>query len=245
MMASTKKADKKKTKAPELEQRLYVLPNSDKKWHESWSDINNRSLLNFPWPFRLALMARPNSGKSNFIFNLILQAHPEYEQVILIHPDEHSKEYERVHAIVRKDIPAPEEWQTITNNAEKKTICIIDDLEIKLIDKKQKSNLDRLFGYVSTHCGVSCIITSQDGYSIPVTVRRNLNVYIFWKSPDSQAVAGLLRKAGLTKEHIKKVFNQLLDSRFDNFTVDLTANSPAMYRRNAFEVIPEEFFDID
>jgi hypothetical protein len=189
-------------------------------------------------------MARPNSGKSNFIFNLILQAHPEYEQVILIHPDEHSKEYERVHAIVRKDIPAPEEWQTITNNAEKKTICIIDDLEIKLIDKKQKSNLDRLFGYVSTHCGVSCIITSQDGYSIPVTVRRNLNVYIFWKSPDSQAVAGLLRKAGLTKEHIKKVFNQLLNSRFDNFTVDLTANSPAMYRRNAFEVIPEEFFDI-
>jgi len=244
-MNNKKKVTKEKKKPPDLEQRLYVLPNSDKKWHESWRDIPNRSLLNIPWPFRLALMARPNSGKSNFIFNLILQAYPEYEQVILIHPDEHSKEYQRVHAIVRKDIPDPEEWQKITNNAEKKTICIIDDLELKLLDKKQKSNLDRLFGYVSTHCGVSCIITSQDGYSIPVTVRRNLNLYVFWKSPDRQAVAGLLRKAGLTKEHIQKVFNELLQSRFDNFTVDLTAGSPAMYRVNGFEVIEEDFFTDD
>jgi hypothetical protein len=102
-----------------------------------------------------------------------------------------------------------------------------------------------LFGYVSTHCGVSCIITSQDGYSIPVTVRRNLNVYVFWKSPDRQAVAGLLRKAGLTKEHIQKVFNELLTSRFDNFTVDLTAGSPAMYRKNGFQIVDESFFEDD
>lgn len=226
-----------------LEQRLYILPNADKSWHETWGPRGSRSLLNIPWPFRLALMARPNSGKSNFIFNLILQADPTYEQIILIHPDENSIEYKRVNAEVRSTIPDPEEWSLMTKKSEIKTLCIIDDIELKLLDKKQRSNLDRLFGYVSTHCGVSVIITSQDGYSIPVTVRRNLNVYVFWKSPDTQAVAGLIRKAGLTKDHVIKIFKELLNSRFDNFTVDLSANSPAMYRLNGFTQIPETFFD--
>jgi hypothetical protein len=226
-----------------LEQRLYILPNADKSWHESWGPRGSRGLLNLPWPFRLALMARPNSGKSNFIFNLILQAEPTYEKIILIHPDENSIEYKRVNAEVRQTVPDPEEWSELTNKAEIKTLCIIDDIELKLLDKKQRSNLDRLFGYVSTHCGVSVVITSQDGYSIPVTVRRNLNVYVFWKSPDTLAVAGLIKKAGLTKEHVIKIFKELLKSRFDSFMVDLTANSPAMYRLNGFNQIPESFFD--
>ena len=92
---------------------------------------------------------------------------------------------------------------------------------------------------------MSCIITSQCGYNIPPSTRRNLNVYVFWKSPDGQAVAGLLRKAGLTKDHIQKVFRELLQSRFDNFTVDLTANSPAMYRKNGFQIVDESFFEDD
>ena len=45
---SRKEQKKEKKKPPDLEQRLYVLPNSDKKWHESWRDVPNRSLLNIP-----------------------------------------------------------------------------------------------------------------------------------------------------------------------------------------------------
>ena len=36
---------------------------------------------------------------------------------------------------------------------------------------------------VSTHKNVSCMITSQDGYNIPPSVRRNLNANVIWKLP--------------------------------------------------------------
>ena len=82
----------------------------------------------------------------------------------------------------------------------------IDDVELKLLDKKQKSHLDRLFGFVSTHRNVSCIITSQCAFNIPVSIRRNLNVFILWNSPDKSAVDTLMRRCGLNGDHAKQFF---------------------------------------
>lgn len=235
------KEEVKKVKAKKLKPRIYVLKNADKSFHEKWEP--ERDLLNFPHPYRLALMARPNSGKSNFIKNIIIRASPPFRNIILLHPDGKSNEYDDVNADVRSELPAPEAWGELTGN--RKTLCIVDDIEIKLLPKNQRSNLDRLFGYVSTHKNVSVIITSQCGYNIPVSVRRNLNLYCFWKSPDVQSVTGLMRKAGLTKQHIQKIFKEQLLTRFDNFLVDMTAGTPAFYRKNGYDVIPESYFDED
>ena len=172
----------------QLEKRIYRLPNADKQDHETW--YQGRDLLNLPTPYRIGLMAPPNRGKSTMIKNILLRANPKFDTIVLIHPDAESEEYKDVKAIVLDHIPDPTEW-----NYKGKTLCIVDDIELKLMDKKQKSNLDCLFGYVSTHRNVLCIITSQDGYNIPPSVRRNLNVYIIWKTPDIQSVSALVRKA--------------------------------------------------
>jgi hypothetical protein len=218
-----------------LEKRIYKLPNADKKNHEVW--YPGRDLLNIPAPYRIGLMAPPNRGKSTLIKNILLRADPLFNNIILIHPDQESDEYSDVRATVMNTIPAPEDWKY-----EGKTLCIVDDIELKLLDKTQKSNLDRLFGYVSTHKNVSCMITSQDGYNIPPSVRRNLNVYVIWKTPDIQAVSGLIRKAGLTSEHTKKIFKRF-KSNYDSFMIDLTNKSPAHYRINGYEIINEDFFE--
>ena len=126
----------------QLDKRIYRLPNLDKKDHENWTP--DRDILNLPSPYRIGLMAPPNRGKSTMIKNILLRADPPFDTIVLIHPDAESDEYKDVKAIVLDYIPEPSEW-----NYKGKTLCIVDDIELKLMDKKQKSNLDRLFGYVT------------------------------------------------------------------------------------------------
>jgi ABC-type cobalamin/Fe3+-siderophores transport system ATPase subunit len=219
-----------------LEKRIYKLPNADKKNHEVW--YPNRDLLNIPGPYRIGLLGRPNSGKSTMIKNILLRADPQFDNIILIHPDgEDNKEYSDVRAKCLSEFPSPDEWKS-----DGKTLCIIDDVELKLLDKKQKSNLDRLFGYVSTHKNVSCIITSQCAFNIPVSIRRNLNVFILWNSPDKLAIDTLMRRCGLTGEHAKRFFKQF-NNRYDNLMIDMTNKSPAEYRANGYTVLNTDFFE--
>jgi hypothetical protein len=78
-----------------LEKRIYKLPNADKKNHEIW--FPGRDLLNIPGPYRVGLLGRPNSGKSTMIKNILLRADPQFDNIILIHPDgEDNKEYSDV-----------------------------------------------------------------------------------------------------------------------------------------------------
>jgi hypothetical protein len=214
-----------------LPNRLIPIKNADKAFHEKWNQ--KRNILNFPHPWRAVLMGPPNVGKSTTIKNMILRANPPFESIICIHCDyENTKEWDDVGAEMLGSIPAPEEWA-----GEVKSLVILDDIEMKGMSKDQKANLDRLFGYVSTHKHVSVALTSQDPFNIPPIVRRCSNLWVLWASVDMDAMACVSRKSGLPADSMKSIFGTIMPEPHDSLWIDMTSKSPAPLRKNGFSVL--------
>lgn len=226
---------KSKTSLPN---KLLAIPNADKKFHERW--YKNRNLLNIPHPFRAIICGRPDSGKSTVVKNIILRAYPPYQEIYIIHCDpDNTHEYDdlgesNVH--ISNIIPDPDEW-----NSDKKKLCIIDDLELKSLSKMQSKNLDRLFGYVSTHKNLSAMICQQEFYNLPTLIRRCSNVWIIWKFDDEYSMPLVSKKAGLSQESLKFLFRKCTD-KHDSIWIDKTDKSPAPLRFNGYEVLDHNQF---
>ena len=109
---------------------------------------------------------------------------------------------------IRGDIPPPEDW-----DGTDKHLVIIDDLEVKGLGKEQKRNLDRLFGYVSTHKNISVCLCSQDAFNVPPIVRRCSNLWVLWRGPDLDAMACVARKSGLSAAELRTIFDSFTFER--------------------------------
>ena len=223
----------KRKKKVRLPNRLIGIPNPDKYFHENWYE--GRNMLNFPHPYRAVLLGRPNTGKSTVAKNLLLRAKPAFEEVIVIHCDaDYTQEYDDLGEKVelRSEIPKPEEWE-----GENKTLVILDDLEFKGMNKEQRRNLDRLFGYVSTHKNISVILCCQDAFNVPPIVRRCSNLWVLWKCNDLDSMANVARKTGLKVQDFKRIFDEHMTEFRDSLWLDMTAKSPYPMRKNGFEIL--------
>lgn len=222
---------KKKLKLGRLPNRLVIIKNPDKEFHEKW--YPNRNKLNIPHPFRCVLMGRPNCGKTLTIKNILIRAHPPFKEIFVIHCDpEYTEEWADVSGQLLNSIPAPNEWE-----GKVKTLVILDDLEYKTMDKEQRRNLDRLFGFVSTHKNISVCLTSQDCFNIPPIVRRCSNLWILWRIMDLDSMATMARKTGLKGENLRDIFNNLMTETHDSLWIDITEKTPYPFRKNGFEDI--------
>ncbi len=228
-----------------LPKKIIAIPNADKIWHESWS--KNRDLLNFPHPARIIFMGPPNVGKTTAVLNCILRANPPFEEIFVVHCDpEFSQEYDCLYNYdskgerddgvqLLKDIPAPEDFEGLV-----KTLVILDDLELKDLNKMQRRALDRLFGFVSTHKHISVYLCSQDPFNVPPIVRRCSNVFVLWRLVDMDSMAMTTRKTGLESGTLKRIFNKLMTEPRDSLWIDLTDGSPAKLRKNGYEIITKK-----
>jgi hypothetical protein len=228
---------KKKRKAKRgkirLPNKILPLPNPDKKFHEKW--YRGRNMLNIPHPFRCVCLGPPNVGKTTIVKNLLLRAYPQFEEVVVIHCDSgYTKEYDDIgdNLEILDQIPAPEDW-----DGEVKTLVVLDDLEFKGMTKIQRRNLDRLFGYVSTHKNISCILCSQDAFNVPPIVRRCSNLWVLWRCPDLDAMATCARKTGLKSGNFNAIFNQLMMEPKDSLWIDTTSSTPFPMRKNGYTLI--------
>ena len=212
-----------------LPNEILALPNADKAFHEKWKE--GRNMLNIPHPFRCVCLGPPNCGKSNVVKNLLIRAKPPFEEVFVIHCDpDYTKEYDDIGAVLLKDIPSPEEWE-----GKMKTLVILDDLEFKGMSKDQRRNLDRLFGFVSTHKNISCILCSQDPFNVPPIVRRCSNLWVLWKLCDLDALATCARKTGF--KNFNTIFNQLKIDGHNSLWIDTTDKTPYPLRKNGYTII--------
>lgn len=212
--------------------KLIHFPNRDKTFHEKWS--SNDDLCNFPHPFRLVACGPPNSGKTTVIFNIIAHQQPDFDKIVVVHGDPlFTKEYEILGGGVELvgEIPKISEVK-----GTEKCLIIIDDIPLTCMGKEQQVNINRLFGFTSTHKNVSCIVTSQDAFSIPVSVRRSSNIFVLWNSPDLDSISTLARKTGLKAEQLKAIF-QKFTSKHEALWVDLTDDSPATLRKDCYQII--------
>jgi hypothetical protein len=223
---------KKKDKLPK---ELIFLPNPDKRNHESWS--NGRDLLDFPKPYRMVLFGNPRSGKTCFIHNVIMRAEPAFEKIYVFHPDPESREYAMLgdHVEMLESMP-----DKLFCDPKLKNLLILDDIEYKNLSKVDKASLDRLTGYTSTHRNCSVMLTAQDAFNIPASVRRNSNIFILWRNvPDLNSLAQVATKVGLTADKLFAIFNSCMPGQRDSLCLDLTQGTPAPMRVNAYKKIQQ------
>lgn len=220
-----------KEKKIRLPKKLIPIPNPDKLFHERWN--KKRDLLNIPAPYRISVIGPPNSGKSTVILNIILRATPTFQEIYIIHCDpENTQEYDNLgkeNVTLTNIIPDPESW-----DSEKKKLCVIDDVELKSLNKEQAKNLDRLFGYVSTHKNVSVIISTQNFVNLPPIIRRCSNLWILFNMDDDVDLIALIgRRAGYKKDDFRYIFKNIKD-KHDSIWIDKTDHSPMPLRLNGY-----------
>ena len=215
--------------------QLYIIKNDDKEFHEKWT--KGRHMMNIPHPFRAVLCGPPNCGKSTLIKNLIMFNKPYFKEIIVIHCDpEYTKEYDDLECELISEIPAPNEFE-----GKDKTLVILDDLEYKNLTKEQKKNLDRLFGFVSTHKNISVCLTAQDVFNIPAGVRRCANLWLLWRICDLDALIRIARKLNYTNKQLKYLFDNYIDNTHDFIMVDNSHKTPYPLRKNGTELIDLKF----
>lgn len=238
-----KEKERKKRCHPKLPDFLFPLSNPDKGFHEKWH--KGRCLLDIPHPFRLVLASKPNSGKTFCMKHIIMrcaQGKEPFRTIIVVHCDpENTSEYEDLDADIFSHIPSVHEIA-----GEDKTLVILEDLSYKDMSKDEKARLDRLFGYVSTHKNISCMLTAQDPFNVPPNVRRCTNFYIVWFSHDGDMMRNLARKCAMDKDKlIHFLANMERQDRAEGKTkpsslwIDMTDGTPAPFRKNGFETIDE------
>jgi ABC-type cobalamin/Fe3+-siderophores transport system ATPase subunit len=223
---------KKSEKLPDV---IIPLPNADKGFQEKWN--KKRNIANFPHSFRIAIIGKQNMGKTTLIKNILMRADPVFERVIIIHCDAGStKEYDDIDYVEYHDnIPEPSEFDT----ENEKTLVIIEDVYVKELNKEQRKNIDRLFGYVSSHKSVSIMVTSQIFVSLSPTIRRMCNIIILGRIKDKIELSTVANKVGIRKELFMNLMENEITEQHDSLCIDMTSGSPYPLRKNLFEVLEE------
>lgn len=69
------------------------------------------------------------------------------------------------------------------------------------------------------------------------TIRRCANVFVLWRTHDTDLVKAVARKIGVPGDRLLSALQHHCIGAHDSLWIDLTANSPAPFRRNGFEKI--------
>jgi hypothetical protein len=219
-----------------------ISDSADKKWHESWKKGDD--MLTFPHPFRVCLTGPPNSGKSTVILNIIArvgQTNPGYEKIHVIYPGggAGTSEFKSLQpsTLVKfySSIPNISAFPTLKSGA-KKSCIIIDDLELKEIDKEQRSSLDRIIGHISTHRRCDVFVCSQQWVNIPPIARRCCNVFVLWKPADQRTVPQISMGVG---EDMQELFKFCQEPR-DSIWIDRTPRTEYPIRLNGYRQIRKQ-----
>lgn len=232
---------KKKYKLPK---EIIVLPNKDKNFQESWTRKKMKDPANFPHSYRCVLIAKPGSGKTNLIKNMLLHQDPPFERVILVTQSPMSHEYDDIE--VEKIDTIPDEEILLDEIDEEtgqppKQIVIIDDVDLESLNKTDMSNLKKLLKHYSSHFNTSVIMSVHDLKQVPASLRRQCNIYILWRiSNESLRIFG--QKLNIPNKKLYDMFHDNCKNYHDNFTIDLTVGTPYPYRKNLFEIIDEKAY---
>lgn len=228
-------AKKNKVKA-RLPNKILLIKCSDKEHHESYpKDPTKRNLMNYPHPWVMVCTGRRNSGKSMYIKNTIVRAKPAFERIQVMSCDPEAKEWEDVGGEVLPEIPSPEDYM----DNEEKTLIVFDDICFVDLDKESKRKLDRLVGFISSHCNISIAIANQDYFSVISIARKCASLHVIWRPTCDDELKIISRRTGVESKKIMSVFNTVMTEPTDSLTINLIKRCPYPLIKNGFEPIPE------
>ena len=177
-------------------------------------------------------------GKTTTIINILLRG--DYEQILVIHcSSKNTKEFDSISVKYIDSIMGPNE--IIPMIGSQKTAIILEDLDYTALKKQEKANLDRLYGFVSTHSGegrgCTLFCTQQNVFSIPTSIRRMTSVFIMYRMNDTQALKNFSKKTGIDPLIFERYMSRLKGR--DALWIDLTPGSPYPLRINGYEMIDD------
>lgn len=227
----------KKKKKSQLPKELIYIPNQDKSFHEKYE--GDEDPLDFTHPVRILLAsgAKPNLRKTNTAKNIVVRQQPPFERIYLIHcGGKVTKEYEDFNAELLEEIPEP--YDTEVFDPKVKTLLILEDLNFRSKSKKQLKNLDRLYGYTSTHQNLSIICCVQNFFSIPHGIRMMSNVFIVWKAIDRDQMEIIRRRLDCPKDKWHGLLD-LLKQPWDSLWFDFTSGTKYPIRINGYTIVEQ------
>ena len=212
--------------------KLTVIHNADKGWHETWDE--GRNLCNFPHPFRAILIGRPGCGKTSTAQNILLRQDPPFDRLIIVHVDgEYSKEWDECDPTeVIGEVP---DFKDIDGND--KTLIVFEDFEIAGLNRDDQRLLSRLFGYCSTHKHCSLLVCQQDPKAVPALIRRLSNIFVLWRGLDMGVLDGYGSRMGLERGGLVRLFDTYTKSMYDSVWLDSTPKTPAPIRINCYKIV--------
>jgi hypothetical protein len=229
----SKRKKKRKTRLPD---EILVMPNKDKdRTKERW--YAGRNPLDIVSEFRLIAVGPPNSGKSNCIKNIILRCEKDpFQKITVVHYGAEgagaSQEWDDMDADVVTEIPDPMSW-----DGEQKEMLVLEDLCYSNLSKEERAKLGRTFGYASSHNNLSVCLTAQDMFSIPVSARRQANVFVIYRSPDLTSLTSLGSRVGLKPKDFREIFSRYIKGPHDFLMCDLTKGTPYPLRINGYQML--------
>jgi hypothetical protein len=215
----------------------------DEQWRNKYDPRDPNTLLNFP-TCKMLLVARPNSGKTNWILNMILHQIVDFDNIVILHHDPDTREYDQIvdgeRIVLTTKIPTANDFPVGMKN-----LCVIDDYYTGKLNPADTKLLNKLFTYISSHRHCHVILSCQDYTTVPTTIRRSCDVYVLWKMVDYERQKLLAKKFGIKQEGLYEIFNnpQIIKSKFDCLVVDLLPGAPAKYRINGIEPLPDDLLD--
>ena len=253
------KKNKKSKKIKKLPRELLFIPSSDKNFIERWDDIPNRDPLNFPKSFRICLIGPVGMGKTMFIKNIICRVQnskKKFERIFVLHQDKFAREYDDIDAEVITELPSndfwmgydsqdpegsdteePEEEEELSEIERPPTLMIIDDICFKDLPKSQTLLLDRLCGFISSHCNVSLAVLNQTAFAIDPIIRKCANIWTIWRPSDTDELNIISRRVGFKSKELSSLFDDFAPNETDSIMVDKTPGSPYPLRLNGYKLI--------
>lgn len=249
------KKSKKSKKIKKLPRQLLFIPSSDKNFIEQWDDMPNRDPLNFPKSFRMCLIGPVGMGKTMMIKNIICRvqnSRKKFERIFVLHQDKFAREYDDIDAEIITELPENDFWmgypepdsedeepeQLEDSDIERPpTLMIIDDICFKDLPKSQTLLLDRLCGFISSHCNVSLAVLNQTAFAIDPIIRKCSNVWVIWRPSDTDELNVISRRVGFRSKELLHLFDEFAPHDTDSIMIDKTPGSPYPLRLNGYKLI--------
>ena len=240
-----KKANRAVPKMPK--NKLLVIKNAEKdsgNWYESWKTPKNRSLANFPHPYRMIASGSVGRGKTNTIKNIFLSAQSgrkPFKKLYIVTCSLQCSEWDDCEPTqLTTTLPDPDIFDGKT-----KSLLILDDYEYSRTNKAEERKLATLFRYTSTHRNLSIITSYQVFFSIPSVARKCANIFLLYKPRSKQDLTMIANRIGMEIDDIQEIFKNICNKRFDSLLIDHTPDTPAPLRKNIFQKIEMAGSDSD
>jgi len=197
---------------------------------------------NFSIPFRGVVCAPSNSGKTNFVANLIKlfsKGKGTFVTITIICKDKDEPIYKYL-ASLSDAIQIKEgglENLPDLNKADKEipTLLIIDDQQL---EKNQKGVCE--YAIRCRKKSISFLYLCQNYYVVPIVIRRNCNYLIVLKLSGEKEIKMMLKEVGLglTKEQLINMYQYATNEKFNVLIIDYESSDIThKYRKNFTEYL--------